>query len=406
MMSRMWNAVEGRIRRHVPVALMSYRSARDLYSSRPSRFEQLRTMCIGTAEDMTRRPFGLLQDEHEQRARTAGYPPRADLVIEINNTCNIDCLMCKTSLSTRPKGAMKAHVLDTAARQAKEQGIRVVELHTIGDPLANPRLRDVLQILRRYGLRTGITTNGLLLYRHIDTLLDFRDVCSHISFSVDGATAPVYEQIRAGGKWEQLLDNLDLARTRLRPGGFDVRMSMVVSAANVSEVGLFIERFRDYVTAPHSRLQFSLVNSLSPDNQYFDQTNLFANHTVQNAPCRLVMGPEAHILIDGRVSVCCRDYDGSLVIGNVLEKPLDAIFNDRPLKTLQEAHYARNLAGYPLCSTCFVTDERLARLLNGVLSYVLYQHPDQPAVFYQERVDRFVSMFQRGDWSSYPSLFN
>ena len=27
--------------------------------------------------------------------------------LEINNTCNIDCLMCKTSLATRKKGKME-----------------------------------------------------------------------------------------------------------------------------------------------------------------------------------------------------------------------------------------------------------------------------------------------------------
>lgn len=403
---RAWDVARSRIRRHWPAALVLFRRARDLYASRPGRFERLRATCIGTAEDMRERPYARLQDEHEQQARLAGYPARAEMVIEINNTCNIDCLMCKTSLSTRRKGTMKPEMLEIAARRARDEGVRVVELHTIGDPLANPRLHDVLQILRRYGLRTGLTTNGLLLYRHVDTLLEFRDVCSNIWFSIDGATPAVYERIRAGGKWDQLLTNLELARTRLRAGGYDVLIGMVVSAENIAEVGLFVERFRDYVSAPYSRLRFSFVNSLSPDNQYFERTNLFPTHTVLNAPCRLVVRPEAHVLIDGRVSVCCRDYDGSLVVGSLVEQPLRAVFADVPLKALQEAHRARDVAAYPLCSSCFVVDSRLAVLFNGLLSYLLYRHPDRPAAFYQDRVDRFVRMFRLGDWSAYPSLFN
>ena len=398
-------SVKGRIRRHVPAALTLARSARDFYACRPSRFEGIRSECLRTADEMRSRPAALLQDEHEQQARLAGYPARPDMVIEINNTCNIDCLMCKTSLSTRRKGTMKPEVLDTAARQAREQGVRVVELHTIGDPLANPRLRDVLQTLRRYGLRTGLTTNGLLLYRHVETLLEFRDVCANIWFSIDGATAPVYESIRAGGKWEQLLENLDLARTRLRSGGFELQIGMTVSADNLSEVGLFIERFRDYVIAPSRRLHFAFVNSLSPDNQYFNRTNLFPGLTVLNAPCRQVSRPGPYVHIDGHVSVCCRDYDGSLVIGSLLEKPLGEIFTDGPLRELQGAHRSHDVAAYPLCSTCFHVDGRLNLVFNGLLSYLVYRHPDQSAAFYQERVDGFVKMFQKGDWSDYGSLF-
>jgi len=401
---RVWGAVAGRIRRHCPAALTFVRAARDFCANRPARFERLRAECVTTAEEMRARPFARLQDEQEQRARAAGYQGRTEMVIEINNTCNIDCLMCKTSLSTRRKGTMKPDMLETAARRARDHGVGVVELHTIGDPLANPRLRDVMEILRRYGLRTGITTNGLLLHRHIETLLEFRDVCSNIWFSVDGATPAVYEHIRAGGKWDQLLSNLELARTRLR--GYDRLIGMVVSADNVGEVGLFVELFRSYVTAPHSRLKFSFVNSLSPDNQYFDRTNLFPNHTVLNAPCRFVLTPEAHVLIDGRVSICCRDYDGTLVVGNVMESALGAMFADGPLKALQAAHRVRDVASYPLCSTCFLVDTRLAVLFNGVFSYLMYRHPDERAAFYQDRVDRFVGMFRQGDWSAYPSLFN
>jgi len=402
----MLNMARNRILRHCPPAVRLFRECRDFYLHRDSQFEKLRADCLETVRDMTERPFAMLQAEHEQQAYDEGYPTRAHMTIEINNTCNIDCLMCKTSLSTRRKGTISSETLESAAQQAKKHGVRYVELHTIGDPLANPRLRDVLRIFRRYGLRVGISTNGLLLYRHLDTLLEFRDVCSGIWFSIDGATPSTYEKIRAGGKWDELLRNMELAWSRLRPGGYDIRIGMVVSADNIGEVGLFIERFRSYVRAPHSRLQFAFVSSLSPDNQYFHEVNLFRNHTALNVPCRQVVRPSAHMLVDGRVTVCSRDYDGSLVIGNLADKPLEEILVDRPMKTLQEAHRVREVAAYPLCQTCFLVDTRLGTLFNGLLSYLLFNHPTQRSDFYQERVDRFVQMFQHDDYSGYPTLFH
>ena len=49
------------------------------------------------------------------------------------------------------------------------------------------RFEEVLALLRRHRVRTGIATNGLLLHRHVEALLEHIDVCSTISFSIDGA---------------------------------------------------------------------------------------------------------------------------------------------------------------------------------------------------------------------------
>ena len=60
-------------------------------------------------------------------------------------------------------------------------------------------------------MQTSISTNGLMLEKHIDTLIEYVDVCSSIRFSIDGVKKETYEKIRFGGKWEDLIRNLDLA---------------------------------------------------------------------------------------------------------------------------------------------------------------------------------------------------
>lgn len=358
----------------------------------PARFEAL-------VREISNTPFRVVQDDAFRRGMRLdpGAPSSIrNAVIEINNTCNIDCLMCMTSLSTRKKGRMDAGTLELAVDRATEIGTREVELHTIGDPLANPRIADVLAVLRRHRVRTGIKTNGLLLHRHVDALLEYMDVCSSISFSIDGATAGTYERIRAGGKWAELLENLDLARTRLKPRGFRVRACMVVSRDNVHEIGLYIERFRAYVTDPAEDLTFSFVNSLSPDNKYFSATNLFPIHTYSTGPCSLVARPVPHTLVDGRVSVCCRDYDGSLVVGDIHQNSLGEIFRGDTMRAMQHAHASRDLSAYPLCATCFNVDRRVDSAFGELLAYLLFRFPDQPAEFYQARAIACIEMFQRG----------
>ena len=157
-------------------------------------------------------------------------------VIEINNTCNIDCVMCQTSLATRQKGKMNSEIMDRIFERLKPYEIDGVELHTIGDPLANPNLKSVLRNLRERSLTTAITTNGLLLERHVDTIQNYLDVVVAITFSIDGATKETYERIRRGGKWETLQKSLEIARSRLS-ASLPIHISMVVSRDNCHEIG-------------------------------------------------------------------------------------------------------------------------------------------------------------------------
>lgn len=398
LLPRLKFALQGGVRRRLPGLLPAVRGFLDDWRHPRSHFAGARERLERVARDIAERPFPDLQQADFRRALGSEHSARmmlASSVIEINNTCNIDCLMCKTSLSTRKKGMMPKELLSLAVSKVVELGGRNVELHTIGDPLANPRLGDVLAVLRERAVRTGLLTNGLLLPRWVDTLAEYVDVCSVLSFSIDGATPQTYERIRAGGRWEQLLAALELAREKLVPKGYRLRVAICVSRDNADEIGCWVERFRDYVERPYFDMLFGFVNSLSPDNEYFEQANLFPAHTYVNAPCGQVSSPVGHTLIDGRVTVCCRDYDGSLVIGDIQKEPLADIFRGKALKAMQEAHAARDLSAYPLCATCYTVDSRVSGAFAELMSHLLYFHPSETAAFYQDRVDRFVAAFQQ-----------
>jgi MoaA/NifB/PqqE/SkfB family radical SAM enzyme len=391
--------VQATIKKAFPASPRLYRRARSHWHHPRSHYAGASKRFAALVRQISETPYLRIADErfHHGIEHDAEESAKvANAVIEINNTCNIDCLMCKTSLSTRQKGQMTTETLELAVGRTTERGVRVVELHTLGDPLANPRLAEVLALLRRHGVRTGLTTNGLLLHRHVETLIKFVDVCSSLSFSIDGATAPTYERIRAGGNWEQLMANLELAKERLTPNGYRIRSSMVVSRENAHEIGLYIERIRHYVAEPHLDLSFAFVNSLAPDNNYFDATNLFPIHTYSKAPCQMVIGSTPHILVDGRVTVCSRDYDGSLVVGDIRQHSIAEILRGDSMRTLQLAHAAHDVSAYPLCRTCFTVDNRIDRAFNELTAYLLYFFPLEKAGFYQERVDDCIAMFQKG----------
>ena len=200
-------------------------------------------------------------------------------ILEINNSCNINCVMCDTKSSTRKKKLMSLELCEESARQMKEKGITEVLLHTIGDPLANAKLKDYLKILRKYNLQVGISTNGLMLEKHVDTLAEYFDICSNIRFSIDGVKKETYEKIRFGGIFEKLIENLDLAEKKLKKIGYEFMIDLVITKDNFNELGEFIVFFRKYVNNPHKNMGFHFMNSLSPSNDYFLQHNVLEEHT-------------------------------------------------------------------------------------------------------------------------------
>lgn len=317
---------------------------------------------------------------------------RRHAVLEINNTCNIDCLMCKTSLATRKKGKISEGTLRVLLDRLQEEGVETVALHTIGDPLSNPRLQDVFDELRKRKMRAGISTNGLLLHRYVKLFQTYRDVCSLIRFSIDGATKETYEKIRFGGKWEPLLENLEIARTEIGNVGTSLEVAMVVSKDNIHEVGAFIERFRDVVRHPARDMSFGPINSLSPDMSYFNAVNLFPQFTHPNANCHFMSAGVVFGHIDGEFSICCRDYDGSLRIGDLTRNSVSEIRHGEALAKIREDYFSRKFESLPQCADCYRVDGRVSGIFSTFIKLMLYHRPHEPAAYYQARVDRLMEI--------------
>ena len=306
--------------------------------------------------------------------------------VEINNSCNINCVMCDTKSSTRKKALMKLDLVEESVIQLKRRGITTVGLHTIGDPLANTRLKEVFEILRKHKMFTSLSTNGLLLHKHIDTLENFTDVCRVLRFSIDGATKITLEKIRFGTIWEDLIKNLDLASERLTKVGYDFFVNFTISRENFNEIGEFITFFRKYFKDPSRQFQFGFMNSLAPSNSYFLENNILQEHTHLNSYCDQIANSIPYILVDGRVSVCCRDYDGSLVVGNLNEKNVDKVMSDNKFKELMEAHEnhkSNKIKNYHLCNSCFVIDKRVVEIWENTLRHIFYFNKNEDSNFYQ-----------------------
>jgi MoaA/NifB/PqqE/SkfB family radical SAM enzyme len=317
--------------------------------------------------------------------------------IEINKNCNLDCVMCNTSLSQRPQRNMDLELFENTVVTTKSLGQSRVSLHTIGEPLMNPRLEDYFKILRKHDLKIFLSSNGLLLHKRLELLFSYADIIDELRLSIDGATRETYEKIRKPGKFDRLIENLE----HLHRANGDkqllkkVTIGSIVSSDVQPELAYHMSFYGRYVGIHN--IELNLVSGLSPDNSYFLQNSILKNHIQPWHPCDQLFSSIMHVLNDGRTTACCRDYNGDLVYGDIRQNsPKDLINNEKVLE-LRKQHLEDRIPKGSLCSDCYRVDPRVSRLFKLYVSELVVRFGGKWEVpKMQERFDRFFAAFQNG----------
>ena len=145
------------------------------------------------------------------------------------------------------------------------------------------------------------------------------------------------------------------------------------------------------------------MNSLSPNNDYFLKNNVMSEHTSKNFYCNYASSLIPYILVDGRVSACCRDYDGSLVVDDLNKNALEGMKDSKGFKNLQSAHMNEDesINNYELCKSCYVVDDRIATIWQNLIALMLYKYPFEKANFYQKVLVEILNFLKNVDQVDY-----
>lgn len=138
-------------------------------------------------------------------------------------------------------------------------GPKTIAWAGVGEPLLHPRLPEMVRAAHEKGMRTEITTNGLLLSHALsDSLLE--SGLDQLAVSIDGATYEKYEHIRRGSSLKSVIDNVNyFYRTSVKMAR-TVRIGVVFVAMseNIHELPEVGERAKEMGAS------FILVTNLLP----------------------------------------------------------------------------------------------------------------------------------------------
>ncbi len=312
------------------------------------------------------------------------------------NACNLNCLMCNTKLQERPNRLMEPKVFERIILELKATGVATAGLHTVGETFVYKDLEALLDIAQHHNFRVWISTNAQFPERIAEVYTHFPKMLNDIRISVDGATAKTFEHIRVGASFEKVIESFEVIH-RLNEGKRNFRigvtMDSIINSEAICELPLYFEKFGKYMA--QENINFWVITGLSPDNSYFKNTFPYPNLIRSEVPCHLPFSSQ-YFTYDGKATLCCRDYNEELVVGDIMTSSLKEIWDGEEAEKVREQHRHPETLAIKACQNCFGPHKFVDSVINNFIHYL---HLKRPGISKEEFGDMVSALLERMDYA-------
>lgn len=270
------------------------------------------------------------------------------LQIEPTNACNLECPLCPVGRKElgRKTQHMSLEVFKSIIDDMEDYLLFLV-LWDWGEPFMNAHLPEMIRYASERDIRTVTSTNAHFLEddAYIEAILT--SGLSTLIVAIDSAHDDIYQQYRRKGSLSKVLAGLQkVVEMKKRLGSETlINMRMVIMRHNEHELRslkrlarkLEVDWFTVKTLNP-SCGSAALDNDLVPRNpkyRRFEYDTVTGKRILVRTLCQRPW-EMANILSNGDVVPCCYDFDASMKIGNVTEKPFSEIWNSPAYQQLRK----------------------------------------------------------------------
>jgi radical SAM protein with 4Fe4S-binding SPASM domain len=258
--------------------------------------------------------------------------------IESTNLCNAKCVFCPRDEMHRRQGIMEMDLFRKIVDECAALGITHVRVHNYGEPFLDKQLVEKVRYAKAKGIQeVGMISNGSLIDEDvargmIDAGLDA------INISVDASGKETFERTRVNLKYDDVIGNIKTL-VRLRGEAGKVRPKLILSFVrqdNSADEQRFIDELKQIADKIHVTDLHNWAGTLNAksDVQY---------------PCYRLWQTFT-VLWDGRVSLCCADFDGRHVLGDLRTSTIAQVWNSAPYRAVRRQHLEHG--GPEICRSC------------------------------------------------------
>lgn len=277
------------------------------------------------------------------------------IYLEISNICNVQCSFCP--VVDKDKKLMDVTEFEAALQQVAPLA-EIVCLHLLGEPLAHPKFSQILDICERYNTQIDLTTNGILIKRYSERIINSPAV-RQVNFSLQAFKDNFPERDLD----PYLLPIFDFAKSAhaLRPELY-VNFRLWNQQSNDSDNEDFFQKIEAYFDLTINRtVETGAIKSKRIWNKvylHFDSRFEWPSFSLPHLGTRgRCHGAVNHIGIhaDGTVVPCCLDKSGVINLGNVKEQSLQDILNSERFVKMRDG-FLNGVLVEDFCQHCsFIT---------------------------------------------------
>lgn len=270
------------------------------------------------------------------------------LQLEVCNVCNADCVFCSYSKMERPKGTMPMdlyrRIIDDAATVPQ---IDHLTLTGLGETLLDRHLLQRLTYARRVlpkGIAIDLYTNGTFLKpKMTDDLIAAGLTTLYVS--LNATHADQRRDVMRLDDWPEVEGYVQYALEATKGTGTRLIVKGIASK-DLMEVGdheAFLDRWGgDWQKggAVYLHLEGNWAGAMGAKMR-----------TKPKSACHRAFG-QIMVLWDGRVSLCCFDGFGEVILGDLRTQTIREIYNGDQALGIRTAHHEGRRGDLFLCGTC------------------------------------------------------
>ena len=284
------------------------------------------------------------------------FPPFVQ--IETVSTCNARCVMCPVEEWKRDTLLMSDDLFGRLVDQiAPHAGtIRGVTIQLDGEPLIDTRLESRIRRLKDIGIRSVVfSTNGsLMAAKRARSIL--ASGVDEVTFSIDGADKKTFEDIRRRLDFDAVVGNLKgfVALRDELGAACRIRIRMAVSERNAHQFEALQAYWSDYL-GPGDAVYGKLVHNWGSWQDDYRLPNPVSRETLNGLPCHSPW-TSLIVLTDGRVPLCCADYNAETMLGDANTQDLQQIWRGQIAEMVRAGHLREGRNSLEICVDCNIWD--------------------------------------------------
>jgi hypothetical protein len=234
---------------------------------------------------------------------------------------------------------MSDELFDDILLQADALGIKQILIFLNGEPFVFSRFFDWLEKLRGYGMKTHVFTNAAAMSpEKSEKLVSYADVAELVCFSVSGMDTQSQRDIM----------NLPMGRVIRNIRHFiDINTNKIPFWVSMPDVGG--KGYQKKWKAFWSDIVGSKRCQVNPMFNWGGKVTHAKKGNLTSFCNRL---NHMTVLWDGRVSLCCMDGHGDVILGDLNHETIDEVYNGELAKHYRSKHRSGQQRDLKLCDVC------------------------------------------------------